>query len=87
MQHIISRVHASRRPINTHAQAGKLVCTELLEYTIDEEKCIGCMACVKKCPADAIKGAKRSPHYIIQDKCIRCGACVATCKFDAVNAS
>ena len=68
---------------NRHCPAG--VCTELLEYEIDGEKCIGCMACARKCPADAIKGAKRSPHYIVKDLCIRCGACVAACKFDAVR--
>jgi NADH:ubiquinone oxidoreductase subunit F (NADH-binding)/Pyruvate/2-oxoacid:ferredoxin oxidoreductase delta subunit/(2Fe-2S) ferredoxin len=59
-------------------------CTELVTYGIDEDKCVGCTACVRKCPVDAIKGARKSPHYIIDDLCIGCGACLATCKFDAV---
>jgi NADH:ubiquinone oxidoreductase subunit F (NADH-binding)/Pyruvate/2-oxoacid:ferredoxin oxidoreductase delta subunit/(2Fe-2S) ferredoxin len=59
-------------------------CKDLVEYKISESKCIGCTACVKKCPTGAIKGAKRSPHYIITDMCISCGACAETCKFDAV---
>ena len=59
-------------------------CVELLTFTIEEEKCVGCTACVKKCPSDAIKGAKRSPHYIVSEKCIGCGACMAACKFDAI---
>ncbi len=67
-----------------HCPAG--VCTELLEYTIDEEKCIGCTLCKKKCPVDAIMGAPKSPHYIIPDKCIGCGNCVTVCRFDAVLA-
>ncbi len=60
------------------------VCKGLLTFSIDEEKCVGCTACVKKCPVDAIKGAVKSPHYILEDKCIGCGACLTTCKFNAV---
>ena len=60
------------------------VCRELLTYRIDAAKCKGCTACASKCPADAIMGAKKSPHYIVTDKCIGCGACKDTCKFEAV---
>lgn len=60
------------------------VCTGLLTFSINEEQCTGCTACARKCPADAIKGAKKSPHYIIQNKCIRCGACLTACRFNAV---
>jgi len=62
------------------------VCKELLSYRIDAAKCKGCTACAKKCPADAIMGTAKSPHYIIPDKCIGCGTCVATCRFNAVIA-
>jgi NADH:ubiquinone oxidoreductase subunit F (NADH-binding)/Pyruvate/2-oxoacid:ferredoxin oxidoreductase delta subunit len=60
------------------------VCKELLTFKILEDKCVGCTACVRKCPANAIMGAKKSPHYIIPDKCLGCGACKDTCKFDAI---
>jgi len=60
-------------------------CTELLLYTIDAEACVGCEACAKQCPTQAIMGAKRSPHYIIEDKCIACGGCVTVCTFHAVK--
>jgi len=59
-------------------------CKELLTYSIDPEKCVGCTACARKCASEAILGAPKSPHYIIPDKCIACGACVDACKFDAV---
>ncbi len=59
-------------------------CTELLTYRIDPDKCRGCTLCAKKCPADAILGAPKSPHYVIPDKCIGCGTCVEVCRFDAV---
>jgi len=60
------------------------VCTELLTYRIDAAKCKGCTLCAKKCPAEAIMGTPRSPHYIIPDKCIGCGTCVDVCRLHAV---
>jgi NADH:ubiquinone oxidoreductase subunit F (NADH-binding)/NAD-dependent dihydropyrimidine dehydrogenase PreA subunit len=60
-------------------------CTELLAYSINAEKCKGCTLCAKKCPAGAIMGAAKSPHYIVPDKCIACGSCVEACRFDAVT--
>ena len=60
------------------------VCKDLLQYKILESKCIGCTACSKKCPTNAIMGAKRTPHYILPDKCIGCGACLESCKFNAI---
>ena len=60
------------------------VCKELLTFRIDEEKCVGCTACARKCPVAAIHGAVKSPHYIVTDTCIGCGACLEACKFDAV---
>lgn len=60
------------------------VCTELLNYKIDEEKCKGCTLCAKKCPVDAIKGVRKAPHYIIDALCIGCGNCKQVCPFDAV---
>ncbi|MCD4830215.1 MAG: 4Fe-4S binding protein [Anaerohalosphaeraceae bacterium] len=61
------------------------VCVELLNYRINEEKCKGCTLCVKKCPVGAIKGAKKSPHYIVEEKCIGCGSCVEACPFNAIE--
>ena len=61
------------------------VCTELLSYHIDTTKCKGCTLCAKQCPAEAIMGSVKSPHYIIPDKCISCGNCMTACRFDAVE--
>ena len=60
------------------------VCTALITFTIDEEKCTGCMLCKKRCPSDAITGKKKEVHDIDQDKCIKCGVCKDICKFDSV---
>jgi NADH:ubiquinone oxidoreductase subunit F (NADH-binding)/Pyruvate/2-oxoacid:ferredoxin oxidoreductase delta subunit len=59
-------------------------CTELVVYSITAEKCRGCTVCAKKCPANAIVGAAKSPHHIVVDKCIGCGCCVDACRFDAI---
>jgi NADH:ubiquinone oxidoreductase subunit F (NADH-binding)/NAD-dependent dihydropyrimidine dehydrogenase PreA subunit/(2Fe-2S) ferredoxin len=60
------------------------VCTELLTYSIDAEACKGCTLCAKQCPAEAIMGSQRSPHYIIPNKCIGCGNCLTACRLNAV---
>lgn len=61
------------------------VCSELVKYRILKDKCVGCTACFRKCPSEAIMGAKKAPHYIIPDKCIGCGSCRDVCKFGAVT--
>jgi NADP-reducing hydrogenase subunit HndC len=61
------------------------VCKSLLSYVIDPEKCKGCTACARKCPAGAISGTVKEPHVIDTAKCIKCGACMDTCKFGAIS--
>lgn len=63
------------------------VCSELLVYSIDANKCTGCTLCAKNCPVSCIMGAPKSPHYIITDKCISCGTCFTVCRFGAVSKS
>jgi NADH:ubiquinone oxidoreductase subunit F (NADH-binding) len=60
------------------------VCKGLKKYYINPEKCVGCGACLKKCPVDAIIGTLKQPHFVIEDKCIGCGLCFEACKFNAI---
>jgi len=62
-----------------------LVCRDLLDFTINEEKCVGCSLCARVCPTTTIfkrEGVKK--YYIVQEACTMCGSCFDACKFDAV---
>ena len=68
------------------------VCKNLLSFSIDKDKCIGCGKCAKNCPVDAIQktdyvapGHKLPSYAIDTSKCIKCGACMAGCKFGAIS--
>jgi len=63
-------------------KAGK--CKNLLSYSIIAEKCVGCTACARVCPANAITGERKQPHVIDSAACIKCGQCFDVCKFHAV---
>jgi coenzyme F420-reducing hydrogenase delta subunit/Fe-S-cluster-containing hydrogenase component 2 len=61
--------------------------SEAVSYYIDPDKCQACMICRKRCPVEAITGAKNQIHVINQDKCIKCGTCFEVCppRFGAVD--
>ena len=60
------------------------VCTALITYKINPEKCVGCTLCARKCPVSCISGKAKQVHTINLEKCIKCGACFKACKFEAV---
>jgi coenzyme F420-reducing hydrogenase delta subunit/ferredoxin len=60
--------------------------SEVISYYIDPEKCQACLICTRRCPVEAIVGAKNQIHIIDQELCIKCGTCFEVCptKFGAV---
>jgi heterodisulfide reductase subunit A len=61
--------------------------------TIDQDKCTGCLVCVKRCPFSAIvtdevevDGKRRKRARVIAASCKGCGVCAARCKQEAVVA-
>lgn len=51
---------------------------------IDESLCIGCTLCIRACPVDAIVGAARKMHTVVEKWCNGCDLCVAPCPMDCI---
>jgi len=84
---VLSTLRYFRDEYITHIEEKKCpagVCRELIQYSIDPEKCEGCLRCLRACPTSAISGEKRKLHTLNQGMCIKCGACYDVCKFNAV---
>ncbi len=62
------------------------VCSALIAYEIDQQKCEACGACLRNCPVGAVSKSEDKIYTIVQEKCIKCGACLTACpeKFTAV---
>lgn len=52
---------------------------------IDESLCIGCTLCIQACPVDAIVGAAKQMHTVINELCTGCDLCVAPCPVDCIS--
>lgn len=52
---------------------------------IEEAWCIGCTACIEACPVDAIVGASKLMHTVIQQECTGCELCVAPCPMECIS--
>jgi Na+-translocating ferredoxin:NAD+ oxidoreductase subunit B len=51
---------------------------------IDQDACIGCARCLPACPVDAIIGAQRYLHTVLERSCNGCGLCIASCPVDCI---
>jgi electron transport complex protein RnfB len=52
---------------------------------IDEQWCIGCTLCISACPTDAILGASKQMHTVIEDACTGCELCLPVCPVDCIH--
>jgi Na+-translocating ferredoxin:NAD+ oxidoreductase subunit B len=52
---------------------------------VNEALCIGCTKCFQACPTDAIVGAAKQIHGVIQEYCTACGACADACPTQAMR--
>ena len=84
---VLSTLHYFRDEYEAHCVEKRCpagVCKRLVKFSILEDRCKGCTACVRACPVGAISGEVRKPHSIDPAKCIKCGACLETCRFNAI---
>ncbi len=84
---VLTTIRYFRDEYEAHISSKKCparVCRPLLTYTVDEEKCTGCMVCLKNCPVKAITGERKQVHHIDQDICTKCGVCYSKCKFASI---
>jgi len=52
---------------------------------IDEAWCIGCTLCIKACPVDAIMGANKLMHTVLEGLCTGCELCLPVCPVDCIE--
>jgi len=50
--------------------------------TLEEEKCRGCINCLKSCPTEAIR-VRGGKAHILEERCIDCGECLRICPHHA----
>lgn len=56
---------------------------DLHSIYVDEEKCVGCVLCMKACPTKAIR-VRKGKAMIMAERCIDCGECLRACPHEAI---
>ena len=85
---VLSTLRYFRDEYEAHIQDRKCPaksCAALLAFEVNAEKCTGCGACFRVCPADAIIWKKKEVARINKEKCVECLTCYNSCKFDAID--
>ncbi len=52
---------------------------------ITPDLCIGCTKCIRECATDAIVGAPKQLHVVLENACNGCGACVDICPTEGIQ--
>ncbi|MEX2157631.1 MAG: diguanylate cyclase [Gemmatimonadales bacterium] len=56
-----------------------------MDFKIDPELCVACLACVRVCPSDAV-AVEEQKVWIVDEACTRCGLCLPACPHEAIIA-
>ncbi|MCL5124550.1 MAG: NADH-quinone oxidoreductase subunit NuoF [Deltaproteobacteria bacterium] len=85
---VLSTIRYFRNEYDAHIRdkhCPALVCPDLIDFVVIEEKCKMCGMCFKNCPSSAIVWEKKKVAWIDQDKCTKCRTCIMNCKFGAIR--
>ncbi|MHA1675995.1 MAG: NADH-ubiquinone oxidoreductase-F iron-sulfur binding region domain-containing protein, partial [Candidatus Njordarchaeales archaeon] len=85
---VLSTVRYFRDEYEAHIRDKKCpakVCSKLVTYVINADKCVSCGLCAMNCPAGAISKVEGGKYKIDQSKCIKCGTCFVVCPKNAVE--
>jgi len=85
---VLSTIRYFRDEYEAHIQEKRcpaLVCTDLIQFRVNPEKCKMCGLCLKACPVEAITWEKKTPAVINSEKCTHCRSCIQACKFWAIE--
>jgi NADH:ubiquinone oxidoreductase subunit F (NADH-binding)/(2Fe-2S) ferredoxin/NAD-dependent dihydropyrimidine dehydrogenase PreA subunit len=85
---VLSTIRYFRHEYDAHIRdkhCPALVCPDLIDFEVIEEKCKMCGMCFKNCPSNAIVWEKKKVAWIDRSKCTRCRTCIINCKFGAIR--
>lgn len=85
---VLSTIRYFRHEYEAHIKDKKcpaLVCTKLIKFQVNEERCKMCGLCFTACPAGAVSWEKKKPAVIDQTRCTKCKSCIRACKFGAIE--
>lgn len=82
IQHLADLLDVDAIPLD--AEHGTEAEVKTVAY-IHEDLCIGCTKCIQACPVDAILGAAKVMHTVIESECTGCDLCVEPCPVDCID--
>jgi len=85
---VLSTIQYFRNEYDAHIRdrhCPALVCPDLIDFVVIEEKCKMCGLCFKNCPSDSIVWEKKKVAWIDKSKCTKCRTCITNCKFGAIR--
>ncbi len=85
---VLSTIRHFRHEYEEHIKdkhCRSLVCTPLIHFEVNEEKCKMCGLCMKACPSNAVAWEKKKPAHINRDLCTKCKSCIRACRFWAIE--
>ena len=53
--------------------------------SIEAQQCVGCTRCLKACPTDAIVGANKQLHVVLDQACTGCSQCKEVCPENCIS--